>query len=138
MSELLNVWVPCNPPRAWGKNSKRAFVRGNHAVVVEGSNIKNTKEFLFGVLAGEYHGGMSEEPLKLSIQVFMQKPKSVKRHDCTVAPDIDGIATTVMDVLERLGFYKNDSQIIELSVRKSYEHPFDGSTGIKIELEELL
>ena len=68
--------------------------------------------------------------LLVRIQAFYEPPKSVskkKRSEMlggkilpAKKPDIDNVVKAVLDALNGISFYRDDAQVIELHVRKSY------------------
>lgn len=51
----------------------------------------------------------------------------------TTKPDCDNLAKAFLDAMQKVGFFKNDSQIVDLRIRKVYgKH-----TGIGFEIREL-
>lgn len=63
--------------------------------------------------------------IKVSIE-FRNKNK--------VLGDLDNITKPILDILQRNGNIQNDSQIIELSLKKSFNHK---DSSIVIEIEEI-
>jgi Holliday junction resolvase RusA-like endonuclease len=69
----------------------------------------------------------------MELTFYMQRPKSlpkkVKHH--MKKPDVDNLAKGVKDALEGI-FYRNDSQVCDLRVKKVYceEHP-----GVQVSIE---
>ena len=62
-------------------------------------------------------------PVSLEIACYFQKPKSAKkRQHVTVKPDADKLARAVLDALTGI-LYADDSQVVELLVRKLYGSP---------------
>lgn len=84
----------------------------------------------------------SEVPLKMRLLVFQQIPKSVsgKKHRemagglilPTKKPDCDNILKSVLDSLNQVAFH-DDTQIVELSVRKWYSD----MPRLEVEIEPL-
>lgn len=61
--------------------------------------------------------------LSLSFTFPWRKCDSAKRrrtgpHPCFVKPDFDNLCKQVCDVLQRMGFYANDSQLADVRIRK--------------------
>jgi Holliday junction resolvase RusA-like endonuclease len=71
-------------------------------------------------------------PLKMELVFYMLKPKSypksVVHH--TKKPDIDNLAKAVSDGLNGI-FYKDDSQIVDLRIRKMY---CEDSPGVRVKI----
>ena len=88
------------------------------------------------------HKSMSEQPLKMELTFLFKPPKSYSKKKLlavtkgelryTKLPDADNLAKTVMDGLNKV-LYKDDSQIVELVVKKEYGL----EDGLKIKVEEL-
>ena len=75
-------------------------------------------------------GGMiTDKPVKIEIVAFFAPPKSTRKKEKAEMlanrilpvkkPDCDNIAKIVLDALNKIA-YKDDSQVIELSVKKLY------------------
>lgn len=74
-------------------------------------------------------GVITDKPVKIEIVAFFAPPKSVRKKQKqemlanlilpTKKPDCDNIAKIVLDALNQIA-YEDDSQVIELSVRKQY------------------
>ena len=88
------------------------------------------------------HKSMTERPLKMELTFFFKPPKSYTKKKLravetgelryTKLPDADNLAKTVMDALNKL-LYKDDSQIVELSVKKEYGI----EDGLAVKVEEI-
>ena len=94
---------------------ERSIITVNHAKgarqylkkAEEALELQRPPEPMDGALAAELH-------------YWMPKPKSVKRALPCVRPDIDKLARTTLDLLEKKGVVVEDSRIVDLRVRKSY------------------
>ena len=74
-------------------------------------------------------GVITDKPVKIEIVAFFEPPKSTKKRDKaemlrnkilpTKKPDCDNIAKIILDALNQIA-YKDDSQVIELVVKKRY------------------
>lgn len=74
-------------------------------------------------------GIITEKPVRVEIAAFFAPPKSVRKKDKIEMlanrilpekkPDVDNIAKIILDALNKIA-YKDDSQVIELSVKKIY------------------
>ncbi|MCI7208516.1 MAG: RusA family crossover junction endodeoxyribonuclease [Clostridium sp.] len=84
----------------------------------------------------------SNAPLRAEIEVYHQVPKSYskkKRERClagliypTVKPDLDNIAKVILDSNNKI-LYKDDSQIVELSIVKRYAE----ADYVKVKIKEI-
>ena len=67
-------------------------------------------------------GRQLEGPLRVEIDLVFRRPKSSKRSHHTVRPDASNCAKAVEDSLNGVAWH-DDSQIVELIVRKRYGLP---------------
>lgn len=87
-------------------------------------------------------GVITDKPVKIEIVAFFAPPKSTKKRDKaemlmnkilpTKKPDCDNIAKIILDALNRIA-YKDDSQVIELIVKKR----FAAETRVYVHIEEI-
>ena len=87
-------------------------------------------------------GVITENPVKIEITAFFAPPKSTKKKDKiemlanrvlpVKKPDCDNIAKSILDALNKIA-YKDDSQVIELSVKKLYSE----SAKVCVHIEEI-
>lgn len=76
----------------------------------------------------------SERPIRLSVWFFFDvKEKSKWSKWKVTRPDADGYLKEFQDVMTECGYWKDDSQIVDLRVRKSYA----AEGEIYVEIEEL-
>ena len=74
-------------------------------------------------------GALTDKPVRVEITAFFAPPKSTRKRDRIEMlanrilpekkPDVDNIAKIILDALNKIA-YKDDSQVIELSVKKIY------------------
>ena len=74
-------------------------------------------------------GVITDNPVRVEIAAFFAPPKSTRKRDKAEMlanrilpmkkPDVDNIAKIILDALNKIA-YKDDSQVIELSVKKIY------------------
>jgi len=74
----------------------------------------------------------SDQPLEMSVIFTLEKPKSVKREQPTVPPDLDKLARAIGDSCTGI-LYNDDAQIVRLTLVKQYGEP----EGAIITIEEL-
>lgn len=73
-----------------------------------------------------------EIPVKLKLNFYFAKPKSVTREYPTVPPDIDHLIRAVGDALKGIA-YVDDSQIVSVEMAEFY-----GQQGVEISVGQLL
>lgn len=130
------IYLPVNPPNAWGKNSKNSF-RGR---VVTNPSIASTKSLMVGLLAGHAPEKPLEGALRMRVMVVWPYNKTEKKSVINdgacipkiTKPDGDNVLATIKDVMENLRFFNNDSQIYCEQIER-----WHGPEGfIRIEIEE--
>jgi Holliday junction resolvase RusA-like endonuclease len=129
-----------------GQPRPKAFSRGGIASVYDPGTAEGWKGEV--ALAAKEHKPEKplEGPLKLTLNFVIPRPKghfrtgkraSELREDAPIwhtgKPDADNFAKAVMDALTMLSFWKDDSQVAILEVRKGYGH---GLRGCGIEIRE--
>lgn len=125
-------------PAAQG--SKRAYVVGNRAVVVE--NNKHTQRSWRTAVAETAHQHRPETPLDgpLLVRIELRMPRPKARRRALWAdrkPDIDKLTRNVLDALVEAGMIIDDSRVCELQVIKYYADPYDPWTGAQISVSKL-
>lgn len=104
------------------QGSKRAFVVNGRAVITEDSKKtrpwrEDVRQAAISEMAGE---APLDGPIALWVDFYLPKPKSVKRPYPSVRPDSDKLARAFCDALTSAGVYKDDSQVVDLTVTKRY------------------
>ena len=59
------------------------------------------------------------EPANVDLTFYLARPRSVKREEPTVKPDLDKLVRAVLDALTGVG-YNDDAQVTRLVARKTY------------------
>lgn len=87
-------------------------------------------------------GQITDKPVKIEIVAFFAPPKSTRKKEKAEMlssrilpvkkPDCDNIAKIVLDALNKIA-YKDDSQVIELSVKKLYSEV----AKVSVHIEEI-
>lgn len=87
-------------------------------------------------------GVITEKPVRVEIVAFFTPPKSTRKKDKIEMlanrilpmkkPDVDNIAKIMLDALNQIA-YKDDAQVIELSVRKRYA----AKAKVTVHIEEI-
>lgn len=115
------------PIVAQPQGSKKAYVVNGRAVMVESSNdLKKNRKRVSDFIhreAYEQKWLRVEKPAAVFVQALfgMTKPKSVRRKQHTVAPDLDKLGRFLLDAITDAGnVFEDDSQVIELNLAKEY------------------
>lgn len=118
------------------QGSKRAFVVGNRARIVEDS--KKSAPWRDSVAAAGIEAMASALPLAGPVEVLvkflMPRPRTVKRELPSVAPDVDKLARAVLDGLTAGGVIVDDSRVVDLHAVKRYT---DTAPGAEITVREV-
>ena len=78
----------------------------------------------------------SKKPIRLSVQFFFDiKDESKRGFWKTSRPDVDGYLKEFQDAMTECGFWEDDSQVVDLRIRKSYSE--NGEGGIIVSIAEL-
>lgn len=135
----MKFFIPCSPPKSLSKNNKQLFVRNGRAMQTDSKNTRESKSTILQLLQPHAPKTPLSGPLKLRAVFFYPYPKSTSKKQretgspMTVKPDVDGIATGLMDCMQTLGFFSNDSQVYCLQVEKFLSPE---KCGILVEVEE--
>jgi len=114
---MFSVFVP-GVPRPQG--SKKAFNRGGRIVLVEASaGLPAWRQAIITEIQKQ-DKPQFQTAVSVSIHFYIPRPKSVKRKDMTVAPDIDKLARGVLDALTISGIIIDDSYVTRLTCTKKY------------------
>lgn len=83
-------------------------------------------------------------PVELELSFYMPRPLRLKKpnspHDpipFVSKPDADNLAKAVMDAMTVAGWWVDDCQVVELSVRKSYSY-LNGRSGVAVRVTEIV
>ena len=117
---MFQIFIEGNP-RPQG--SKKAFARGKNIVLVEANKeLPAWREHMTRMLQLKYLA----EPTKFTTAVnvaltfWLPRPKSVKRQYATGTYDIDKLTRAVLDSITKAGVWRDDSDVVDLTVRKTY------------------
>lgn len=107
------------------QGSKRAFVVGNRARVVEDSKKSAPWRDSVAAAAVDAMAGAApiEGPVEVTVTFLFVRPASVTEHARplpSVRPDIDKLIRAVLDGLTAGGVYTDDSRVTDLHTRKRY------------------
>jgi Holliday junction resolvase RusA-like endonuclease len=108
-------------PRPQG--SKKAFARGKTIVLVEANKeLPAWREHMTKMLQLKQ---MEETQafttaVNVALTFWLPRPKSVKRQYATGTYDIDKLTRAVLDSVTKAGVWRDDSDVVDLTVRKTY------------------
>jgi Holliday junction resolvase RusA-like endonuclease len=71
-------------------------------------------------------------PVALEILFLLDRPKSVRRDEPTVKPDLDKLARGILDAFTGV-VYEDDAQIVELRIRRRYAESNVDPAGRELE-----
>jgi len=140
MNRSIVINETCNPPTANHQHKKIVRV-GNFSKLADTPKLRSAIEFWTELLKDHRPETPFEGPVSFEMTLSYPWLKSEKKANlvkgrifkCT-QPDLDNIEKTVIDVLGKLAFFKNDSQIAIKRTRKIYSN----APGISITLEEMI
>lgn len=120
-------------PRPQG--SKKAFNRGAHIVLVEANKDlpawRLTMEKMLQLkkmeLSTPFHTAVS-----VSLSFWLSRPKSVTRPYPTKTYDIDKLTRACLDALTKSGVIRDDSDVVDLVARKSYDDNHESGVLITV------
>ena len=130
MAEVLSFFVAGTPAPG---GSKKAFVRGGRAVVVDDAkNNASWRERVAAVASGHHRGPLLDAPLAVTFVFFTLRPRghygggrnaarlkpSAPRYP-TTKPDALKLARSTEDALSGV-VWRDDSTTVDLVVRKRY------------------
>lgn len=110
----------------------RAFARGGHAKVYDPGTAEGWKGLVAQALQ-PWAGTRTDRPLAVCLAFRFGRPAGHTKLDGTLRrqaprvmsarPDLDNLAKAVMDCCTQIGIWKDDSQVVELQVSKTYAQP---------------
>ena len=144
---MLEFFIPCNPSKATAQGSsmimKRKNPDGTYTRFVgraKNSKAEQTKKELILLLQSHRPAKPFEGPVSLMVvwAYPWRKSEPKKNRDrwvaCDTRPDCDNLSKLLCDVLTRLNFWKDDSQVAHLNFWKIWSN----KPGIKIKIKEMI
>lgn len=129
---MFQIFIEGNP-RPQG--SKKAFARGKSIVLVEANKeLPAWREHMTRMLQLK----QLEEPtpfttaVNVALTFWLPRPKSVKRQYPTGTYDIDKLTRAVLDSITKAGVWRDDSDVVDLTVRKTYADNHEAGVLISI------
>lgn len=115
MTQLLHWFVEGTPVP---QGSKTATVINGRAVMFEANKKHKAWRDHVRATVGKLETP-STQPVRVELQFWFEKPKTVKRKQMSVKPDLDKLSRSVLDAITG-GILKDDSQVVILNARKEY------------------
>lgn len=98
------------------------------------TNIKHSEGILARALSGRQPTEPFTTPIKLTVWWIFPLTKKAKNGEVKgTRPDIDNLQKLLQDIMCRLGYYKDDSLIVELNVKKAWHEV----SGLRVRIEEV-
>lgn len=120
-------------PRPQG--SKKAFNRGAHIVLVEANKDlpawRLTMERMLALKKMELDTPF-QTAVSVSLSFWLSRPKSVTRPYPTKTYDIDKLTRACLDALTKSGVIRDDSDVVDLVARKSYDDNHESGVLITV------
>jgi len=129
MTQLLHWFIEGTPVP---QGSKTATVINGRAVMFEANKKhKSWRDHVSSVIPQLEQPSMN--PVRVELMFYFNRPKTVKRAQMSVKPDIDKLSRSILDCLSGR-VIKDDSQVIILNARKEYT---DKSPGVLVRVYEI-
>lgn len=130
MQFFLNI----NPPTATAQ-MKQVQVVGGKPMFYDPPKVKEARNSLSALLSHHRPSCPLEGPVSLRVLWLFPKGKSHRNGEWRITkPDTDNLQKMLKDCMTRVGFWKDDAQVVREIVEKRWS---DDPAGIYIELEEL-
>lgn len=113
----IEFFIPMAPPTATHQG-KKVSVRNGKPVVYEPDELKAARAKLTAHLAKFVPGRPLSGPVWLGVKWLFPKGKHRDGEYKTTKPDTDNLEKLLKDVMEDLGFWKNDAQVASEHVEK--------------------
>lgn len=129
--KTIDFWIEGTPI---AKARIRAFRKGRYIGVYTPDKSRSWEDFIKFQSLGYKPEKLPEDPVIIFASFYLPRPKSLPKKIIhhTKRPDLDNLLKSVLDALQGL-FFKNDSQIIQLTGSKVY----NDRVGVQIELSYL-
>ena len=127
------IYLPIEPPTRTAQQKGLRVVHG-HAQFYEKREVAEAKSLLKDLLLRFVPDETIKGAIRLSVTfAFGTKEKKKQRFEYrTTRPDLDNLFKGLADCMTDLGFWDDDSQIVDLSLRKLWVAPEDAHLSITI------
>ena len=139
---MIDIVLNCIPPKHTAQASNKILKTKDGRYFIgkkESSNAKATQNELFNLLYPYRPEQPLEKPLQVEIKwVYPYRKSEPKKNRtaekyCDTRPDVDNICKLLFDMMTRIGFWIDDSQIADLHFIKVW----DSKPRIEIKIGEL-
>lgn len=124
------------------QGSKKAYVRGRHAVLVESSPaVKPWRQDVVAALVDAIRAAAWQPldgPVTVEIEFRLRRPASAPKRRTLPdrKPDLDKLARATLDAITTAGAIADDARVVDLALRKRYA-PAGEPTGAVITISDL-
>lgn len=129
----MNFFITMNPPTATAQEHKVRVVKGK-PMFYDPPEIKEAKALLIGHLAQHRPAAAMDGALSLRTLWLFPRGHHKNGEWRVTKPDTDNLQKLLKDCMTRVGFWKDDAQVVRETVEKRWS---DEPSGIYIEIEEL-
>lgn len=130
----MNFFMEMEPPTATAQEHKVKMVNGR-PVFFDPPNVKEAKKLLIGHLIANRPDEPIEGAVELTVLWLFPKGKTHRHGEWRkTRPDTDNLQKLLKDCMTRVGFWKDDAQVVSEKVQKRWS---DEPTGIYVEIREL-
>ena len=126
----MEIWIPGDPATATQQERKISWRQKRTYL---SNNARKAKEALTIALLPDVPAVPFDQPIRLEITFYFKRPKSVHTNKAYkyTKPDLDNLIKGICDVMQKCGYYVNDSRIACMTVAKLWT---DTQSGIHISL----
>ena len=129
MVKSLTIWMPGEPPRSTAQ--QQLITRSGR--VVPGKKVTAARQILEGRLSEHVPAEPFTGALSVTVIWCWSRAEKKTRAWKTTRPDVDNLAKMLLDVMTRVGFWKDDALVVQLSGAKIWNQ----EPGIKITIEQM-
>ena len=127
---MINIILNCIPPKHTAQASNKILKTKDGRYFVgkqSSSNARKTQNELFALLEPHIPEKPLDKPLSVDVKWVYPFRKSEPKKNrlcekfCDTRPDIDNLCKLLFDIMTRLGFWLDDSQIAKLNFIKVWD-----------------
>ncbi len=131
---VIRFFMPMNPPRTTAQQHRIRARKGKKAIVYDSSDLAEARAKLTAHLAPH----KPESPMKGALRLttkWMWQPRNFALDGTykSTRPDTDNLQKLLKDVMTKLGFWKDDAQVVSEIIEKFWAI----TPGIFIRIEQL-